>query len=116
MCMRSNQPRSKSDPIAATAKELAAHVEKIYQFNETHKLNCKAKDDLEMVSLSLLNIVAELVFIPLATADSVPNEPPVQPPKISGNLSQKKILLPVLAISLMIGMSNRPSLFLLEML
>jgi hypothetical protein len=67
----SNQPQTKLDPIAATAKELqvAAHVEQIYRFNETHKLNGKAKDDPEIVSLSLLKIVAELVNIPLATAE-----------------------------------------------
>jgi hypothetical protein len=45
----SNQPRNKLDPIAATAIELAAHVEQIFQFNETHKLNGKAKDDPEIV-------------------------------------------------------------------
>jgi hypothetical protein len=57
------------DPIAATAKELAVHVEQNNQFNETHKLNGKVKYDLEIVSLSLLNIVAELLNIPLATAE-----------------------------------------------
>ncbi len=66
----SNQPWNKLDHIAATAKELAAHVEQIFQFNETHKLNSKAKDDLEIirdpaclywyVSLSTYNIVTDI--------------------------------------------------------
>ena len=63
--------KPKLDPLAATAKELAAHIDNIYQFNENHKLNGKDKDGPDIMSLSLLNIVAEMVNIPLATSERV---------------------------------------------
>jgi hypothetical protein len=67
------QPRTKLDYLAATAKGLAAHIDQIYQFNENRKINCKAnlKDDQEIMLLSHLNLVVEVVNIPVATSQRI---------------------------------------------
>jgi hypothetical protein len=63
--------KPKLDPIAASAQELAAHIDQLYQFNENHKLNGKDKDGPELMSLSLLNVLAEMVNIPFATSERI---------------------------------------------
>jgi hypothetical protein len=102
--------KPKLDPIAASAQDLAAHIDQLYQFNENHKLNGKDKDGLELMSLSLLNVVAEMVNIPLATSEHISQAQLLN----LKPLCIPKTLLPL--VSLMTALSIRPFPFLLAQL
>jgi hypothetical protein len=64
-------PKPKFDSTAASCQDLAAQIDQLHQSNENHKVNCKAKDDKEVMWLTLLDIVAELVNIPQNIAEYI---------------------------------------------